>query len=126
MIEYRTDARTGVTTAWVAGRQVDNTPEAILAAWRAAVSYTRIEMAYALEQAGILGQSEAFQFAGGGIPDPIALLISTLPAEVQAIATLKMAGATQFPRADEMWALLTAGEGWPEEADVDAIFGWVA
>lgn len=124
MIEYRTDARTGETTAWVNGAQVENTPEAILSAWRNAASLTRIEMAFALERAGILSQSEAEQFAGRTLPTPIVLLISTLPVEFQAIARLKMIGATEFPRSDDMWQLLTAGEGWPDDADVDAIFGW--
>lgn len=126
MIEYRTDAGTGVTTAWVAGRQVENTPEAILEAWRGAVSLTRIEMAFALQSAGILDQAQALEFAGRTLPGPIEALIASLPEVVQPLARLKMVGATEFPRSDEMWTLLTQGEGWPQDADVDALFGWAS
>ncbi|ULB10743.1 hypothetical protein ORIO_12600 [Cereibacter azotoformans] len=97
-----------------------------LADARATASLTRIEMAGALMLGGLLTPAEAEEFAARGLPAPIADLIETLPEDRRQIARLKMIGATDFPRSDALWDDLCAAPGWPEHADVDALFGIAA
>lgn len=108
------------------GAYIPNSPEVSdLYLWRQTAVLTRIEMAYALLVAGILTQSDAEVFAAHGLPQPLATMIESLPTEAQPLARLKMFGAKEFPRKEPEWDMLAASEGWPSEADIDAIFGWV-
>lgn len=117
-----------VARGWTRAGGIFSAPAAptALETWRASCEITRLQLAFAMREAAILNQSEAIAFAGYELPAPVMALISTLPAGVQDDATLTMAGARDFPRADPMWDLLAAGEGWPDDTDIDAIFGWQA
>lgn len=127
MAYLRVSAKTG-EAVWVeddpAGVPPPPTYEEQLAAWRAGREVSRLEMSFALETAGVLSAAEADQFVAFGLPQPLVDLIATLPESDQALARRKMFGATVFPRADPLWDALTASEGWPDDTDVDALFGW--
>lgn len=98
--------------------------DSALAAWRAGRVATRLELARGMRAQGVLTDAETLAFVAYTLPAPIVTLLLTLPAEVQAEATLAMTGAQEFPRADPLWDALAAGAGWPEDADIDAVFGW--
>lgn len=101
-------------------------PAAALAEWRAVTVRSRMEFARGLKDIGILTHEQAMGFIRyEPLPEPITALIATLPEEYRADAEFEMQGARDFPRANAMWDLLCASEGWPEQADVDALFGWV-
>lgn len=103
---------------------VEETPEIMLAAWRAERLLTRLEFAVAMRTAGILTQAEALEFVTYSIPAPLAAMIAGLDAEHQDDATLLMAGAQEFPRDHAMWGLFAASEGGMTAAQIDAVFGW--
>lgn len=101
-------------------------PEAEVAEWRTTRVMSRLEFARALMAINLLTHEQAMGFIRyEPLPEPITALIATLPEEYRADAEFEMQGARDFPRANAMWDLLCASEGWPEQADVDALFGWV-
>ena len=107
---------------WV---HVPTDPAAALAAWRAAAVLSRLELARALQRIGILTHAEAMSFCRyEPLPAAITSLIDTLPEQYREDALFEMQGGRDFPRSHPMWDLLCDAEGWPDEADVDALFGW--
>lgn len=102
----------------------DGSAGVTLASWRASTVATRLELGRGMKALGMLTDAETLAFVAYSLPAPIVTLILTLPAEVQAEATLAMTGAQEFPRADAMWDLLAAGPGWATEENIDVVFGW--
>ena len=101
-------------------------PAAALAVWREATSLSRLELARRLKDIGILTHQEAMAFVSyQPLPEPITNLIATLPEDCREDAEFEMQGGRDFPRSHPMWDLLCQSEGWPDESDVDTLFGWV-
>lgn len=101
-------------------------PEAARAAWRETRVLSRLEFARGLKAIGILTHDQAMAFIRyEPLPEPITALIATLPEEYRADAEFEMQGARDFPRTHPMWGLICANEGWPENSDVDVLFGWI-
>ena len=96
-----------------------------LTEWRKATVLSRLELARGLKRIGILDHAQAMAFISyQPLPEPIAALIATLPDAYREDAEFEMQGGRDFPRDHPMWDLLVSGEGWPDEADVDELFGW--
>jgi hypothetical protein len=92
--------------------------------WRARATLSRMDMALALEAAGILTETQMLELCGGNIPAPLEAFILMLPEADRKFARAATAAGQPFARSSPMWSAVSAHEDGPTESQIDAIFGW--
>lgn len=92
--------------------------------WRETAKLSRMEMATALDAAGLLTEAEAMQFCGGTVPAPLDALIMLLPEEHRKAARFATAAGQPFERSSPLWDAVAAADTGPSEVEIDALFGW--